>query len=238
MIMAVTSGKGGTGKSCVAAYTGVAFAKTGKRTVIVEMGATARSADLILGTSNDVLFDFSDIASGKIDIKKTVVKTSYEELFLISGPIVPMQVMLDLSWYVSFFKTLKEVFDVIILDGVDFRIFPTVLAETILLVVTPESLAIRAAAMHSRALYDAGATNIKLVINDVSAQVMPMYGARDFDDVIDIIGAQLIAVIPESPILKYSSNNAQKVDAGSLTIQIFDNLAQRLMGEHPPLLVK
>lgn len=239
MVIAVTSGKGGTGKSCVASYTGVAFAKMDKKVLIVEMGGQSRSIDLILGTHNDILFDFSDIAKGSVDIKQAVVKTAYEEnLYILPGSIVPSQSMMGLGWYRRFFSTLKEVFDIIILDGVDFYAFPPELAETIIMVITPESLSIRAAAMHSRALYDAGADDIRLVINDVSAKVMPMYGARDFDDIIDTIGARLLGVIPESPILKYSSNNAQRVDEGSLTVQVFDNIAKRLLGEHPLLLIK
>lgn len=239
MTITLTSGKGGTGKSCVAAYMGVAFAQKGKKVVLVEMGANARTLDLILGAQNDILFDFSDVVEGRCEIDKAVVQTAYHEnVYLIPGPPLPFIHRPKISWYRSFLDYLNENFDIIILDGVDFHVFPLEFTDTTLLVITPESLAIRSTAMHARALYDAGADNLRLVINNVSAQVMPMYGARDFDDVIDTIGAQLIAVIPESPMLQFCSNNAQQIESGSLTWQVFDNLAERLDGGHPHLLVK
>ncbi|MFV0402095.1 MAG: hypothetical protein ACK5LX_15945 [Oscillospiraceae bacterium] len=237
--IAVTSGKGGTGKSCVTAYTGVAFAKRGKRTLVVEMGGSPRSLDLILGAQNDILFDYSDVVHGRCEVSKAIVQTAYHSgLYLMPGPPLPVPLVPEIKWFRTFLRSFKDAFDIVLLDGVNFHAFPPVLTDNILLVVTPESLAIRSTGMHSRALYDAGAKEIRLVINNVSAQVMPMYGARDFDDVIDTIGAQLIAVVPTSPILQYCSNNAQAVDEGSLTVQVFDNIAARLLGEHPLLLVK
>lgn len=239
MIISLTSGKGGTGKSCVAGYTGAAFAQLGKRVIVVEMGASARSIDLILGTQNDLVFDYSDVVEGRCEIKKAVIQTTYHQnLFLLPGPSVPVALNPGTQWLKSFLNYLQDAFDIVILDGVDYKVCPPELVDTVLVVITPESLSIRAAALHARGLYDMGAENLRLVINDVSAQVMPMCGARDFDDVIDTVGAQLIAVVPESPILKYCSNNAQMVDEGSLTVQVFDNLARRLLGEHPKLLVK
>lgn len=239
MIVAMTSGKGGTGKSCVAAYTGAAFAKEGKKVILIEMGADARSLDLILGAQNDILFDFSDVVQSRCDVKKAVVQTAYDKnLYLLPGSPLPFSYKVDISWYRSLLDYVSGVFDIVILDGVDFHSFPPELTDTILMVISPESLAIRSSAMQARGLYGVGADNLRLVINNVSPQVMPMYGARDFDDIIDTIGAQLIAVIPESPILQYSSNNAQQLDKSSLTVKVFDNLAQRLSGEHPVLLVK
>lgn len=239
MTITLTSGKGGTGKSCVAAYTGEAFAQKGKKVLLVEMGATARSLDLILGAQNDILFDFSDVVEGRCEIEKAVVQTSYNKnLYLLPGPLLPFTFRPEIAWFRDFLGYLENRYDIVILDGVDFHVFPLELADTTLLVITPDSLAIRSTAMHARALYDAGAKDLRLVINHVSSQVMPMYGARDFDDVIDTIGAQLIAVVPESPILQYCSNNAQQLEQGSLTAQVFENLAQRLDGGYPHLLVK
>jgi septum formation inhibitor-activating ATPase MinD len=60
---------------------------------------------------------------------------------------------------------------------------------------------------------------------------------EDFDDVIDGVGARLLAVIPHSPKLAYAANNTAPLPEDSLTPQIFDRLAQRLLGIHAPLLV-
>ena len=103
MTITLTSGKGGTGKSCVAAYMGVAFAQKGKKVVLVEMGANARTLDLILGAQNDILFDFSDVVEGRCEIDKAVVQTAYHEnVYLIPGPPLPFIHRPKISWYRSF----------------------------------------------------------------------------------------------------------------------------------------
>lgn len=237
--IALASGKGGTGKSCIGAYTGVALAKRGYRVLLIELGATARSLDLILGSEQDIIFDFSDVVAGRCITRNAIVPTAYHEnLYLLPGPPLPSFFMPELGWLKEFLEDLEPLYDIILLDGVDFHALPPALVETILLVVTPDSLAIRAAAMYSRALFEAGATEVRLVINKVSPVVLPMYGARDFDDVIDTIGAQLIGVVPTSPVLEFSSNNAQKLEEEILPVEVFENIAARLLGERPHLLVK
>lgn len=237
--IAVSSGKGGTGKSCVTAYTGAALSKRGQRVLIVELGGSSRSADLILGSSNTILFDFLDCVAGRCDLQKAIVQTDYDSnLYILPGPPLGIPISLEQPWLDRFLEQIGQEFDFVLFDSVDYHIFPPAIVDTILLVITPESLAIRSTAMHARAVFEAGAKEVRLVINNVSAEVMPMYGARDFDDVIDTIGAQLIGVIPHSPILQYSSNNAQSLEDASLTAHVFANIAARLMGEHPLLLIK
>lgn len=239
MIITLTSGKGGTGKSCIAAYIGVAFAEMNHRVLIVEMGAQARAQDVILGTENNLLFDYYDVVSGGAEVKNAIVKTNYHEnLFLLPAPPLPFTYLPKLDWYRSFLDYVGEVFDIIIIDGVDFHSFPPELSDLILQVVTPDTLAIRSASLHTAALYDAGVENIRLIINQVSNQVVPVSGVRDFDDIIDKVGVQLIGVIPESPMLKYASNNSRELEKDSLTKQVFENLAKRISGEQHLLLVK
>jgi septum formation inhibitor-activating ATPase MinD len=65
-----------------------------------------------------------------------------------------------------------------------------------------------------------------------------MKDIRDFDDIIDTVGAQLIGIIPYSPILQYASNNAAPIEEGSLTLEVFENIAARLLGQRRKLLIR
>lgn len=235
-LIAITSGKGGTGKSCVAAYTGVALSEGNKKTILVETGLSARSLDVILDAKKAV-FDIGDVLSGACKAADAVVGTYSANLFLIPASPKPYEPP-EAGRMEALLRELRREYDYVLVDGPDFdAISPKVFDHT-LLVTTPDLLSVRACQNLSRDLYDAGAPSIRLVINAVPSQVVPIPGAADFDDVINMIGAQLIAVLPHSPRLHYGANNSKPLDEESITIQIYDNLAARLRGQSRPLLIR
>ena len=241
-IFAVASGKGGVGKSCIAAYTAAALAATGKRVLLVEPGFSFRALDIILGVSDEVLFDFSDVAQGRCDPPKAIVSSSFwKGVSLLSGPLQPILHSAELKLTELILREISSDYDAIIVDGVDFEYVSPSIFKTIILVVTPDFLAVRAESMHCNSLVNtlsAPPERLRLIINNVPARIMPMNGMRDFDDIIDMVGARLIGVIPHSPNLQYSSNNAVPLKENSLTLDVFDNIAARLMGQNRTLLVR
>ena len=64
-IIAVTSGKGGTGKSTVCAGIGYTLAKQGHRTLIIELDFGLRCLDIIFGVEENIKYDLGDVLSGK-----------------------------------------------------------------------------------------------------------------------------------------------------------------------------
>ena len=66
-IIAVTSGKGGTGKSTVCAGLGYTLAKQGHRTLLIELDFGLRCLDIMFGVENNIKYDLGDVLSGKKD---------------------------------------------------------------------------------------------------------------------------------------------------------------------------
>ena len=64
-IIAVTSGKGGTGKSTVCAGIGYTLAKQGHRTLIIELDFGLRCLDIMFGVEDGIKYDLGDVLSGK-----------------------------------------------------------------------------------------------------------------------------------------------------------------------------
>ena len=235
-LIAVTAGKGGVGKSCVAAYAGAALAKAGRRVLLLELGAQARSLDTILHAPG-ALMTVQDIARGDCSAGEAMADVpGYGDLCLIPTSPVPCRAVAP-GELLTLLDSLPADIDFVIADGVDPCSFPVKAAHMVLLVTTPELLSVRAAADTARLLENAGCGELRLVINKVPPQVVPMKGIEDFDDIIDMTGARLIGVIPQSQKLAYASNNTEPLGEDSLTPQIFGRIAARIMGENPPLLV-
>lgn len=235
-ILAVVSGKGGAGKSCVAAYTAAALAKAGKNTLLLELGRDVRSQDVILGLPETALFHSGDAASGLCDITAATSRINSNLLLIPAGfsrdePISQEGLMRILN-------ALPRDLDFLVVDGLDPMTFPFGLTDQALLVCTPDTLCVRASTVLNQALREKGAKDIRLVINRVPPSVQPIKGVADFDELIDTVGARLLAVIPESPKLAFASNNTEPLGEDSLTPQVFQRIAQRLLGQNSPLLVK
>lgn len=229
------SGKGGTGKSCVAAYTGEALAKAGKTTLLMELGEDSRSLDLILG-SVAAPFGVRDLLAGRCEASDAIRPVDKAaNLFLMSAGHGDLT---DVEGLRRLLQNLSLAYDFVLVDGADIGRFPVQAAGSFLVVVTPDALSIRASADLVRRLYAAGAFEVRLIINNVPPRIVPMEGIEDFDAVINQVGAQLLGVIPASPKLQYCANNGQKLDAESLTVQVFENIAARLAGARRPLLIR
>lgn len=228
------SGKGGAGKSCVAAYTAEALARQGRKTLLVELGGDARSLDLILGEG--AAFGVRDAVAGHCDPREAVAAVGRTPgLFFIppgDGETLPEPTALR-----ALLRELEPDYDFILIDGAPPEPYCG-MADLFLMVTTPDSLSVRACAELSRRLYAGGAREINLIINDVPPRVQPIQGAEDFDGVIDRIGARLLGVAPQSPKLRHCANSGLMLDEESLTLKVFENIAGRLMGRRVPLLIR
>ena len=59
----IASGKGGVGKSTIAAALGTSLARDGKRVCVVDADIGLRDQDAILGVENRVVYDLVDVAN-------------------------------------------------------------------------------------------------------------------------------------------------------------------------------
>ena len=74
-VYAVVSGKGGVGKSTLAANVGAALARMGKRVCLVDMDIGLRSQDVLFGLENKVVYDVVDVLEDVCDLKQALMKT-------------------------------------------------------------------------------------------------------------------------------------------------------------------
>ena len=121
----VTSTMPGEGKSWVSANLAITFAQTGKRVCIIDADmrkgrmANLFQTDLIPGLSNYLSGIDNKGKDEELDIIKHIKATEIDNLFLIPAGNVPPNPaeLLGTETTVKMLDKLKEIFDVIILDG-------------------------------------------------------------------------------------------------------------------------
>ena len=83
-----------------------------------------------------------------------------------------------------------------------------------------------------------GASKIRLVINKVHHKKIRLNEIEDLDAVIDLVGAQLIGVVPVSSELSSIEFGPDSFQKASLCARVFENIASRILGDYVELLIQ
>ena len=73
-VIAVTSGKGGTGKTSLVGAVSSCLAALGYSTLCIDMDVGLRNLDLSLGLADRALMDFTDVLQGRCSLERAVVE--------------------------------------------------------------------------------------------------------------------------------------------------------------------
>lgn len=230
-VYAVTSGKGGVGKSTVSIGLGLAFAKKGKRVLLVDMDEGLRCLDLMLGVDKATVFDLADILMGK-DIEDALYTCDFAEgLFLIPAPAKVG--MIDAFSFTCFAKTVQEMFDTVIFDfpaGINLSLYSCLPKDALFLTVAvPDPVSIRDAAAISAGLSEMS-LKARLVINRFVYKQSRKYKHKNIDGMIDSASLRLIGIVPESEELMLFSLK-RKLKRRGKAMKSFGRITARLNGE-------
>lgn len=239
VITVIASGKGGVGKSTVAAGLGLALADRKRRVLLIDCDAGLGSLDLMLGVAEQKAFDLSDVVSGRVEPAGAVYACPFAQgLFLLPAPVSQEDVVSP-----GIMKQLVQAFaryyDHILIDcpagvGSGFR-SAAAAAQRALVVANPDPVCLRNSNKTRILLEQLGISQQRLVINRFSGRNFRLQGYfPDLDSVIDRAGVRLIAVVPEDPLLAAAAKSAQapQKSPGALALA---RLAARLEGEQVPL---
>ena len=241
-LIAVTSGKGGTGKSSICYGIGYTLAKQGNRTLIIELDFGLRCLDIMFGMSGRVDYDLGDVLAGKKQILDAVATVpSASNLSILCAPKDAFM-KVTAEQVVEICRNIRKYFDYIIIDtgaGINSHVFDIVeQANLILVVTTPDPICIRDATMMSDEFYKRGNKRQRLIVNKISPKDLKTGMITDLDDIIDTVGIQLLGVIPDDMMLKQSTGKGETLPPNSPSLLAFDAISKRLQGDQIPLTIK
>lgn len=238
-VIAITSGKGGTGKSSISACLGYALAKQGNRTLIIELDFGLRCMDVMLGMKGNIPHDLGDVLEKRCDVYKatTTVKMA-SNLSVLCAPTDPFASLKpgDIENIIS---EMRKYFEYIIIDtsaGINNAVFDIVTnSDLILIVTTPDPICVRDGQMMSDEFYKRGNQRQRLLINKANKRIFEFDELDDLDAIIDEIGVQLLGVIPEDSAIPLATGKGIPLSSSSQGFIAFHAISRRLRGEHVPL---
>ncbi len=239
-VIAVTSGKGGTGKTSLVGAVGSCLAALGHPTLCIDMDVGLRNLDLTLGLSDRALMDFTDVVAGRCPLEKAVVEhPEIQGLFLLTAPFsLPLSVSEEAMR--ELLRQARQLYEYILLDA------PAGLGEGFRLAVCGCDRAIVVSTTDASALRDAQRTvaelsrqieQIHLVVNRVQPKLLRKLHTT-IDDAMDTAGLPLLGVVPEDSLVMLSANRGRPLIlcANKGAAIGYRNIAFRLEGRKVPIM--
>lgn len=199
-LIAIASGKGGTGKTSLCAGIAVALAELGEKVLCIDCDVGLRNLDISLGLSQEVGISFLDVTQGRYTLEQAARHPDYPSLFFLTAPMNCPANAIDPAAFATLLQQARSRFSYILLDapaGVDagFRL-AVENADRVLLVTGPDPASIRDAGRAAQVLELMGKTCIRLIVNRVNRKISAALG-KTVDDIMDTAGLPLMGVVPE-----------------------------------------
>ena len=242
-IIAVLSGKGGTGKTSVCAAVATALAKDGRSVLCIDCDMGLQNLDISLGMSDSGALSFLDVCQGGYTLDQAAEHPQFKGLFFLTAPVYRRAKAVKPEAFRTLLQEARREFDFILLDapaGIDsgFELAARY-AQRIIVVTLADRSAVRDATRAGQRLFEMGKRDVRLVVNRANAKLFQTMGVT-VDDVMDEAGLPLLGVIPEDknvtlaaafgvPLLKKTKKGAAKACAA---------IAGRLQGRSVPLTIE
>ena len=243
-LIAIASGKGGTGKTSVCAGLATALAQSGCRVLCVDCDIGLRNLDISLGMTEGSALSFLDVCQGNYSLDDAPRHELYPTLAFLTAPMNCSPGRIDRDAFSAFLRQARICFDFIFLDapaGLDagFQLVSGA-AEEFLLVTGPGPAAIRDAARVGELLELAGKTRVRLIVNRVEKEMLSAL-RMTVDDVMDSAGLPLAGIVPEDPNMTLAAAFGRPLlsyKPHCPAAAAFRRIAGRLQGFHRPIPLK
>jgi len=250
-IIVVTSGKGGVGKTTTSASVACGLARRGKRVAVIDFDIGLRNLDLIMGCERRVVYDFVNVIQGDCTLKQALIKDKrLETLHVLAASQTRDKDALTA-------EGVKRVLDELIAEGFDYILCDSpagiekgahlamYYADRAVVVVNPEVSSVRdsdrilglLASKTQRAERGNGGVKEHLLLTRYNPRRVASGEMMSVDDVKEILGLDVIGVVPESPEVLAASNSGIPVilNDESDASRAYDDAVGRLLGEVLPL---
>ncbi len=250
-IIVVTSGKGGVGKTTTSASVACGLARRGKRVAVIDFDIGLRNLDLIMGCERRVVYDFVNVIQGDCTLRQALIKDKrLETLHVLAASQTRDKDALTA-------EGVKRVLDELIAEGFDYILCDSpagiekgahlamYYADRAVVVVNPEVSSVRdsdrilglLASKTQRAEQGNGGVKEHLLLTRYNPKRVASGEMMSVDDVKEILGLDVIGVVPESPDVLAASNAGVPVimNDESDASRAYDDAVGRLLGEDVPL---
>lgn len=199
-LIAIVSGKGGTGKTSLCAGIGQALAESGENVLCIDCDVGMRNLDIALGLSRLGVLSFQEAREYGLD--KATQHPEFLTLRFLTAPMNCSAEAVDLSDFGQLLEEARSQYDYTLLDapaGIEagFRLAARY-ADRIILVTGADPASVRDAGRAGQLLQDMDKHSVRIIVNRIDPKMVKAMGLT-VDDIMDRTGLPLLGIVPEDP---------------------------------------
>ena len=243
-VIAVASGKGGTGKTSFCANVAVSLCALGEKVLLIDADSGLRSLDLVLGMSDSLLFSYGDVIQGSSGLKEAAVPHPIvRSLRVLTAPGQPgVGEVYDPRDIAALLRRARAHFTYTLVDcaaglGSDVLSFAAA-ADKAVIVSTSDYTALRGAQSTASVFSRIGQNHSAIVVNRLRPGMIQAASAANVDRAMDASGLSLLGVVPEDESVIACGNRGTvlALENYGAAAQAYMNIAKRLLGRRVRLL--
>lgn len=198
-ILAISSGKGGVGKTTIAANLGIALSNIGKKVIIFDMDLAMPNLEILMGIKEPPV-GLIDVLEGKLGLDKVTYKSFHNVKVVPPGSILEGFTEYNVNKIREIIYKTPTDADFIVLDMPPGREGIKILDErcTVLLIMTPDSPSVLDSLNFKLLAEKTGAEVLGAVLNIVRNEP----GEITVEEIEKILDLEVLALIPENYIVR------------------------------------
>lgn len=237
--IAITSGKGGVGKSSVCINVGMVLAQRGYKVCLIDVDLGLKNLDMMLGLENRVIYDLKDVMEGRCTLANVMVRDKRQEnLFLLPAcKSIHIQYFHgdDLKIVVD---QLKKEFDFILLDtpaGIESGFQHAIsCADKAIIVTTLDVTSLQDADRIIGILLKERMEHISFVVNRMNVSFIEKGISVSLEEARQWLAIDFLGYVFDDEQMVKSNNYGKPLvlSRDSLTYMCFDCIVKRMLGQH------
>lgn len=221
-LIAILSGKGGTGKTSVCAGVATALAQMGQQVLCIDCDVGLRNLDIALGIDQLPALSFVDMYQDGYGLEFAAKHPVFPNLSFLTAPVGCSADSIDTSAFGDLLQKARKRYNYVFLDaaaGIEAGFtLAAKYADRVILVTGADPASIRDAGRAGQVLELMGKKNVRLVVNRINKKMIASTGLT-VDDIMDQAGLPLLGIVPEDsnvvlaaafrqPLLGYTNKGA------------------------------
>lgn len=198
----VTSGKGGVGKTTLAAYLSAQLSRRGERVILCDADFGLNNVDVTTGVENLVTYDIVDVIEGRCRAKQALVRhPDFSNLYVLTSSHSAPERYVSPQALKLVLDSLSPQFDFIFIDcpaGIDEGFHRAVAsADEAIVVATPHISSLRDADKVITLLKSYDLKEVSLIVNKVRGDLLLKGESLSPQEISELLKTPLLGVLPE-----------------------------------------